>query len=588
MFDWKRWVWPAILSTVLLTVLAVWVRVSPVESDLAAKVAHALGKDHWATVRYNARDVVLSGVAPDEEARAETLRQVASAYGVRTVVDETTLADLADPYRFSATKNADGITLSGHFPQRAAHLAVVDAAAAQFPGLKITDAMTLARGAPESYTAQAEFAMEKLAELAHGEAVAQAGSFSLKGTAADIDAYEALVGLGATVLPAGLTAGVIAVEPAPVEGDYVLSAMKDGDAVLLEGFAPTPAARDAMVATMSGQAPGAQVDNRLRIGAGAPQAFPAFAGQALQALAQLRRGRMVLTGSSLQFSGLAADEATKARAEAALKAAPDGLEIASSEIVLPEPPWSWQATTDGNGLALSGAVPDEAAGQRLAARAARMVGPGNVRDAQKPGKGAPDGFEAAAVAAMQALVRMAAGEVAFSSGAVTLKGEARSMTEPDALAASLRAALPEGLSLASSVEPAPAAAAGPLQAEACQQGFDAILGGNRIYFDTGSASLDADSLGMIDRLAGVAIRCTTSAIEVAGHTDSDGDDQQNMALSEARAGAVVEALVRAGVPASRMTAVGYGETAPVAPDDTPENKARNRRIEFRVTGQQEE
>ena len=83
----------------------------------------------------------------------------------------------------------------------------------------------------------------------------------------------------------------------------------------------------------------------------------------------------------------------------------------------------------------------------------------------------------------------------------------------------------------------------------------AILGGNRIYFDTGSASLDADSLGMIDRLAGVAIRCTTSAIEVAGHTDSDGDDQQNMALSQARAGAVVEALVRAGV--ARLEALGF-------------------------------
>jgi OmpA-OmpF porin, OOP family len=69
---------------------------------------------------------------------------------------------------------------------------------------------------------------------------------------------------------------------------------------------------------------------------------------------------------------------------------------------------------------------------------------------------------------------------------------------------------------------------------------------------------------------------------VAGHTDADGEDSFNQALSEKRAQAVINYLVKAGLTADRFTAVGYGATQPVAGNDSDDGKAQNRRIEFLV------
>jgi len=78
------------------------------------------------------------------------------------------------------------------------------------------------------------------------------------------------------------------------------------------------------------------------------------------------------------------------------------------------------------------------------------------------------------------------------------------------------------------------------------------------------------------------LRCPASNIEVAGHTDTDGDDEANQALSEKRAQAVVDYLVKAGLPAARFTATGFGATQPLVPNDSEQGKAQNRRIEFKV------
>ena len=75
---------------------------------------------------------------------------------------------------------------------------------------------------------------------------------------------------------------------------------------------------------------------------------------------------------------------------------------------------------------------------------------------------------------------------------------------------------------------------------------------------------------------------TPVTVEIGGHTDSDGDEALNQSISQQRAEAVLEYLTGQGVPAESLTAVGYGETLPVAPNDTSENKALNRRIEFKT------
>ena len=125
-------------------------------------------------------------------------------------------------------------------------------------------------------------------------------------------------------------------------------------------------------------------------------------------------------------------------------------------------------------------------------------------------------------------------------------------------------------------------ATAPVDATICQQLFSDLLNKGKIRFEPGRAIIDPDSAGLLDRLIETALRCPNARIEIAGHTDADGEDAFNQALSEKRAQAVSDYLVKAGLPADRFTATGYGSTQPIATNDTDEGKAQNRRIDFMV------
>ncbi len=103
-----------------------------------------------------------------------------------------------------------------------------------------------------------------------------------------------------------------------------------------------------------------------------------------------------------------------------------------------------------------------------------------------------------------------------------------------------------------------------------------------IYFDYDKATLRPESKAELDRLVRILKENPTMVIEIGGHTDSDGSEEYNLRLSQARAEAVRNYLIRAGIDPKRLKAKGYGECCPVAPNDTPENKQKNRRTEFKV------
>lgn len=134
--------------------------------------------------------------------------------------------------------------------------------------------------------------------------------------------------------------------------------------------------------------------------------------------------------------------------------------------------------------------------------------------------------------------------------------------------------------------PAPASAAvepaGNFDLQACKGRFEILSRTDNINFASGSAALDPQSAFLLDSIADIVARCPGLNIVVAGHTDSDGPSSTNQWLSQQRAAAVVDYLVSHGVGEGRITSVGYGETRPLVPNDSPRNKRRNRRIEFAV------
>lgn len=102
-----------------------------------------------------------------------------------------------------------------------------------------------------------------------------------------------------------------------------------------------------------------------------------------------------------------------------------------------------------------------------------------------------------------------------------------------------------------------------------------------IYFDTASAEIRPESEPILQEIADVVRRHSDWTLRIDGHTDSIGSTERNLDLSRRRAASVRSALVeRFGLPADRLTTGGYGEAAPKDTNDTPEGRARNRRVEL--------
>ncbi|PWJ60542.1 OmpA family protein [Dyadobacter jejuensis] len=102
-----------------------------------------------------------------------------------------------------------------------------------------------------------------------------------------------------------------------------------------------------------------------------------------------------------------------------------------------------------------------------------------------------------------------------------------------------------------------------------------------ILFDVNSANIKAESYGVLKDIAGVLKENAAVKVKIIGHTDSDGDDANNLALSKKRAESVKEALAADfGIDKARMETDGKGESEPASPNTTSEGKANNRRVEF--------
>ena len=100
-----------------------------------------------------------------------------------------------------------------------------------------------------------------------------------------------------------------------------------------------------------------------------------------------------------------------------------------------------------------------------------------------------------------------------------------------------------------------------------------------VLFDSGSATLDAGGRSTLEQVAEVINDYRKTAVVIQGHTDSEGSEETNQDLSERRARAVEGYLTNRGVDGARMTAIGFGESAPVASNASPFGRQRNRRVD---------
>lgn len=398
-----------------------------------------------------------------------------------------------------------------------------------------------------------------------------ADAFSEQGRRTAVDQVASVPGVRLVIDQTQLIAEVM---------PFVWSIERDVVHVTLSGNAPLPAIKARLLEAARNAAGGTEIVDQMALARGAPARFDAAALLLIDQISKLKEGKLSLANTKVTLKGSARDIGGREAIAAALKNLPEGYTIEKNELYAP--PYLFQINKDpvASTLKLTGYVPDNNAHAAIIAAIERKFLGVKIEDKLKASAGAPHGFAAATMAALSALSRLSTGTLTIQDRDVTLSGDALYPGANTRIAETLAARLPQGWKQKAELTVKPVAA--PVNTEICQQLLTGLLAKGTIQFETGKAVIDPDSAGLLDRLIETVLRCPGSQIEIAGHTDSDGDKESNLALSIRRAQSVADYLVKAGIPKERVTATGFGSERPVATNDTEEGKAQNRRIEFVV------
>jgi outer membrane protein OmpA-like peptidoglycan-associated protein len=582
------------------------------------------------------------GLTLSGEATSETAyRSVRTALGgdlprgVR-LVDERITPPVVRPYTWSASAADQRVTMTGYVPSDAARTAVRQAARAAFPRVgDAIDQMRLGGGAPAEFAATTSASLRELAKLEEGTAELRDSTLTVAGLAADQATAEAVRRSLRAAVPAGVriteqirfreppppppppaapapAPPVFSLPPLPTPqvvapvSPYTGQIDYDGSRVVVSGYVPNDAARETVIRAARQRFPGRPLDDRLRLGSGEPPGWERCFDGAMAGVARLGGGRASLTDRRVEVTGRTDDEALATAVPGEVRTAVQGACEVEPRITVtppPEPDLVWAANYTGRELVLEGQVPAPETRDALLAQARRQFPDAQVRDAMQVVPGRAQTWSRVAELGLGSLVGTRSGRAELRRRELTVTGDAMSAERPAAVREQLASAFGatafrgyQGVSRITYTAPTPPPAPPPAvipppppppvltrpESIACQANLKRVAAAGVINFEFAKADLTPDSIATLNGLVAAARDCPRVTIDVEGHTDSEGTPERNQRLSDRRAATVVNFLVRAGIDPAILSPVGYGETRPVAPNDTPENRARNRRIEFTV------
>ena len=225
-------------------------------------------------------------------------------------------------------------------------------------------------------------------------------------------------------------------------------------------------------------------------------------------------------------------------------------------------------------VVVSGTVADEASKSALLARLRALYGAERVVDQLAVGRVAapPNWNEYVGRLVGPNLKLISRGQLQVDGTSVSLRGDVASEAQRQQIASDISAGLDAGYTVNNG-----------LRVAASEQGMlDAALANRIIEFESGKAELAESGKAILDQMSVALLRLKDKKVEVIGHTDNAGSRAGNLSLSQARAEAVKAYVVGRGVQAEMVAVSGEGPDRPVADNRTPEGRARNRRIEFKV------
>ena len=525
--------------------------------------------------------------ATADDIRAKLKEGVPAAYRMadRITFREPTIKTVS-PYRTSIAVEDGVATLTGYVPSEAARAALVALVQTRVPGNRIVDRLELGAGQIPGWQRCLDVGLTAVSRLGGDGGLALTDRRLLVTGATESEALH-------KALPTEVRAAAnrdcdpdlqatLKVRPEPM---LRWSAVASSDALVLEGEVPGTAVRDELLAAAKKLFGSRDVTDRMIVVGDPSDRWKRSATVVLTQLARLRIGRARIVGLAVSIEGEARDVVVQAAIKDVIgRALPEGYAGQEAIVVRSDAMIAAEQASQRKAEDEQKRSEQEAETKRLSATdAARQLEQAEAKQRVDAAAEAEARRQQGKLQAEEESRRRSAEEAARVREANAARQRAETEAQQRAADATRRAD-----EAAKSQRDAEARRAEQervriqAQADTCGSVLQKVATDGIILFGWASDDLDRRSYATLNKLAEAARTCPVGIIEIEGHTDAEGIDERNQPLSERRAEAVLDYLIKAGVPAARMKAVGYGASRPVAPNDTAAGRAKNRRIEFAV------
>ena len=586
----------AFVLAALLSLVTASMSVQLVEDTSEIQIRGVLDRNGltWAEVEADGLRVMLAGTAPTEALRFRALSLTGSVVDATRIVDEMEVAAAAtvEPPRFSVEvlRNTAGLSIIGLIPQSSNREDVV-AGFQRIDDLEVTDLLETADyPAPAGWDDALAFATNAIRDLPRAKVSISAGQVditTITESATDKAALEAQLTRSA---PPSLQLTLNITAPRPVITPYTLRfSIGETGAGFDTCSADTEENSDRII--VAAQSAGMTDAARCAVGLGVPSPYWADAVElAIKALSDLGKGTVTFSNADITLTAAqGTDSATFDRVVGELEASlPPVFALKATPPPPPEdaedagpPEFTATLSPEGQGQ-LRGRIGSDSSREITDSFAKAQFGSDRVYSAARIASDLPDDWTIRILTGIEALGMLSNGYLEVTPDNVIVTGSTGDATAQDRVARLMVEKLGDGSYFDTDivyVEALDPVAALPTPDE-CEANIAVIVAEGKISFEPGSATIDASALDTMDRIADVLEECGDLQLEVQGHTDSQGREEMNLALSQSRAESVLNELRARRVLTGSFIAKGYGETQPVADNDTEEGREANRRIEF--------
>ncbi|UWR49413.1 OmpA family protein [Phaeobacter inhibens] len=586
------------VAAAALSLVVAGFAVTGIEAGSETAVRRALDKVGytWAEVTADGLRVILNGTAPDEATRFGVISLVGGVVDAARVIDEMqiTPSEGIAPPRFSAEilRNDSGISIIGLIPRVTDRETVITRLNTIAGADQVADLLETANyTAPRGWMAAMDYALDALSLLPRSKISVEAEEVSITAISDSVDAKEQIEKRLTRMAPAGLRLSLDIAAPRPVITPFTLRySLDDAGGRFDACSAESELSRDRILRAATKAGFDGKADCVIGMGVPSPN-WARAAELGIASLSELGGGSVTLANADMTL--VAAEGTAPALFDHVVGELESALpQVFALHAVLPEP-----ETEDGNGpseftatlspegqVQLRGRISDEALRQISSSYAQARFGSQNVYSATRVVEDLPADWPVRVLAGLEALSHLQRGAVSVTPDSLSLSGMSHREDAPSEIAKLLSAKLgdAESYELNVTYEAPPEPADKPMSPELCEAELAAVQTVSKITFEPGSATVAAGSRDTLDQIADILARCDGVRLEIQGHTDSQGREEMNQTLSQSRAQSVLNELRGRRLVTSSFTAKGYGESTPIASNDTEDGREANRRIEFRL------